>query len=318
MLRASPALKEGIHRLQQKVARYRHPSFDVYFEPNFIPLDEIRADRCVATVHDFSFLHHPEWHPEERVRYFERHFHRNIRRADVVLVDSAFVKQEALRHLALPQERIVVVPGGHDPGLFRPQRPEAVRAVSLKYDLRHPYFLYVGTVEPRKNLDRVLRVFERFAARAGRPVRFVVCGTRGWSNRALFREFERLEQMGLLRYLGHVPDADLPPLYSGALSLVYCSLYEGFGLPVVEAMASGCPVLCSGRSALPEVAGDAPLYVDPEDSDAILMGMARLHEDGAARASMVERGLARAAGLTWDASARSVLERLTPSGGDSP
>lgn len=306
-LRAIPPVKAAVRALQQKAARLRSETFDLYFEPNFVPLPEVRARRCVVTVHDFSVLHHPEWHPAERVRFFEKNFLPNLERADLVFTDSEAVREEARHHLTLPPERIKVVHAGVDHARFRPQGAEAVARVRAKYAIGGDYFLYVGTIEPRKNLLKLARVFERFAVSGGAPVQLVLCGYQGWRNADVLREFERLTQREVLRFLGHVPTADLPALYGGAVALAYPSLYEGFGLPVVEAMACGCPVLCSRRSSLPEVGGDAPLYVDPEDGEALLQALARIRGDGALRAVCRERGLVQAQKFGWDRTAREAL-----------
>ena len=175
---------------------------------------------------------------------------------------------------------------------------------------RSPYFLYVGTIEPRKNLQMLAKVFGRFASSRRRPPQLVLCGYQGWSNTEILREFESLVQRELLRFLGYVPAGDLPGLYSGALALLYPSLYEGFGLPVVEAMASGCPVLCSRRASLPEVAGEAALFVDPDSETEILEGLRRLEGDALLRSSLRERGFQQAGQFSWERSAREVLEMM--------
>jgi len=306
-LRAVPPVKALARIARVQLARLRPGTFDLYFEPNFIPLPEIRAPRCVVTVHDFSFLNRPEWHPAERVRYFTANFFRNLSRADLVLTDSVFVREEALRHLPVPPERVRVVHAGCDHDRFRPQPPEGVARVRSKYGIGAPYFLYVGTIEPRKNLLALVRAFERLAAGRRSPPQLVLCGHQGWKNEEILREFERLAQRELLRFLGHVPTADLAPLYAGALALTYPSIYEGFGLPVAEAMATGCPVLCSDRASLPEVGGDAPLYVDPDDEGAILEGLRRMEDDAAAREICRERGLVQARRFRWEKTAREVL-----------
>jgi len=306
-LRAVPPIKAAARLARVQLARLRPGTFDLYFEPNFIPLPEIRAARCVVTVHDFSFLDHPEWHPAERVRYFGANFFRNLERADLVLTDSAFVREEALGHLPVPPERVRVVSAGCDHSRFRPQPEEAVARVRAKYGIGGPYFLYVGTIEPRKNLMALARAFERLAAGRRAAPQLVLCGHQGWRNADILREFERLAQREILRFLGHVPTGDLAPLYAGAVALAYPSMYEGFGLPVVEAMACGCPVLCSARASLPEVGGDAPLYVDPDDGESILGGLRRMEDDADARGICRERGLVQARRFRWENTASEVL-----------
>lgn len=307
VLRAVAPVKAAVRFFHKKAAAMRSGEFDLYFEPNFIPLPELRSGLCVVTVHDFSFLHHPEWHPAERVRFFEHNFVSNLQRADLVLADSDFVAKEALQYLSIPPEKLRVVHAGCDHTLFRPQPAEAVAQVRARYGIGRPYFLYVGTIEPRKNLLKLLRVFERFSSGHPGEPQLVLCGHQGWSNDEILREFERLSQREVIRFLGHVPSSDLPPLYAGATALAYPSLYEGFGLPVLEAMACGCPVLCSRRASMPEVGGDAPVFVDPEDSASILEGLKRLQEDAVLRQRCRELGLAQAQKFSWEKTAKEVL-----------
>ena len=310
ILRANSITKGASRFFQRQAARFQPGQFDIYFEPNFIPLPEIRSLCCIVTVHDLSFAIHPEWHPKERLAYFHNHFLPNIARADIILTDSSHVLNEAAARLPVPREKLRMVYPGCDHRLFAPQEEQAVARVRSRYGINGPYFLYVGTIEPRKNLQMLAKVFGRFAAGRRRPPQLVLCGYQGWSNAEILREFENLAQRELLRFLGYVPAPDLPGLYGGALALLYPSLYEGFGLPVVEAMACGCPVLCSARASLPEAAGDAALFIDPESEPEILEGLRRLEEDARLRSSLRERGLVQAGRFSWEQSAREVLEMM--------
>lgn len=310
-LRAIAPVKTAVRYFHKRLASLRPGEFDLYFEPNFVPLPELKSKKCVVTIHDFSFLHHPEWHPAERIQYFEKHFLTNLSRADRILTDSAFVRDEAVGKFGLDPDKVRVVHAGCDHGLFAPQPEEAVLQVRDKYSLGRPYFLYVGTIEPRKNLLQLLEVFERFSTGQHGEPQLVLCGHQGWSNHEVLRQFERLSQREVIRFLGHVPSADLPPLYSGAIALAYPSLYEGFGLPVVEAMACGCPTLCSRTASLPEVGGEAPVYVDPGEGESILQGLRRLQEEPALRQRCREVGLAQAQKFSWEKTAREVLSHFS-------
>ncbi len=307
LLRSNRVTKAASRFFQRQAARLQPGQFDLYFEPNFIPLPEIRSRRCMVTVHDLSFFLYPQWHPKDRVAYFQHHFSNNIARADIVLADSNYILNEACTRLGIPREKLRMIYAGCDHRLFSPQGKEAVARVRSKYNISGPYFLYVGTIEPRKNLQALARVFGRFASGRKRPPQLVLCGYQGWSNTEIMGEFESLAQREMLRFLGYVPAKDLPGLYSGAVSLVYPSLYEGFGLPVVEAMASGCPVLCSDRASLPEAAGDAALFVDPENDEEILGGLRRIEGDAGLRASMREKGLRQSGRFSWERSAAEIL-----------
>ncbi|MFQ3661823.1 MAG: glycosyltransferase family 1 protein, partial [Chloroflexaceae bacterium] len=173
--------------------------------------------------------------------------------------------------------------------------------------LEAPYFLYIGTIQPRKNLTRLI---EAFAHAGPDDALLVIAGRRGWLSEPIVRRVAELGLTNRVRFPGYVPDADLPALLSGALAFVFPSLYEGFGMPVLEAMACGAPVLTSTTSALPEVAGDAALLVDPCDTDAIAAALRRLAADAPLRASLRARGLVRAADFTWERCARKTLDVL--------
>jgi glycosyltransferase involved in cell wall biosynthesis len=215
----------------------------------------------------------------------------------------------------VPPEKIVVVHHGVA-GRFRPHeddrrslvdgvQPDASQQPATP---REPYFLYVGTIQPRKNLVRLLEAFAQLSPEAPR---LVIAGKRGWLSAPIERRAAELGLAERVVFAGYVPDAELPGLLRGALAFVFPSLYEGFGMPVLEAMAAGVPVLTSSTSALPEVAGDAALLVDPCDTAAIAGGMARLAGDASLRADLRARGLARAAEFTWERCARETLAVLT-------
>jgi len=269
--------------------------------PNYIlmPFDGPTA----TTVHDLSWIRYPETHPVERVVFMNRHMARTLERANVVLTDSEFVAGEIASVFAYPRERIRVVPLGVD-ATYRPRSRDDIVATLAKHRLANSsYLLVVATQEPRKNLARLARAYAALPAamRARHPL--VIAGGRGWLNDELERAIAPLESRGQARRLGYVDEADLPALYAGAHAFAFPSLYEGFGLPVLEALASGVPALTSRGSSLEEIARDAQgevaLCVDALDEDALRDGLARLLEDEAWRAQAIPRGVAHARGFTW-------------------
>ncbi|MDS4019331.1 MAG: glycosyltransferase family 1 protein [Candidatus Competibacter sp.] len=266
--------------------------------PNFIlpPC----ANPTVATLHDLSHLHYPRFHPRERIAYLERYLPRTLEQATRLIAVSEFVRQEIIHLLGVPEHRIVTVHNGVDPE-FRPYPLSELIPPLSRYSLQPGgYLLGVSTLEPRKNLGRLAEAYGRLPPALRRRYPLVLAGVRGWMSEELERRLSPLERNGQLRRLGYVAQEDLPLLYAGARAFAYPSLYEGFGLPVLEAMASGIPVLTSNRSSLPEVGGDATLRVDPEDVDAINAGLERLLTDDEWRMVAVEHGLRQARHFSWE------------------
>jgi alpha-1,3-rhamnosyl/mannosyltransferase len=261
--------------------------YDVYHEAAFFPFAVPRGVRTVFTVHDLSLLTMPEHHPAERVRYFRMFFFRRLARVSRFMAVSRFTKDEMVRVLGLDPGRIRVTWNAHEPEVFHPVDAPLPPAVPERF------FLFVGTNDPRKNMH----VIPKALAASGLDAPLVTAGWSGWSR-------ERMEGAPPVE-LGYTEDRTLAALYSKALALVYPSMYEGFGLPVLEAMACGCPVVTSKLSSLPEVAGEAGLYLeDPSDPAGMAGMLARVAGDAALRREMSRLGLARAGRFSWDETAR--------------
>ncbi|MES2972794.1 MAG: glycosyltransferase family 1 protein [Pseudomonadota bacterium] len=269
----------------------------VYHEPNF--LAHPFAGPTVLTVHDLSWIRHPEAHPADRVAKMQRYFAPSLARASLILTDSEFVRQELQDVFSVEPGRIrTVLLGVED--MFRPMPPLQTRAVLDRFGLRHgSYLLAVGTLEPRKNLQLVLRSYLQLPGAVQKEFPLVLAGMSGWKTSALEQQIGPLVQSGHVRLTGYVERADLVALMSGATTLVYPSLYEGFGLPPLEAMACGAPVIASGVASLPEVVGDAGVLVDPHDAQALAHEIMRLVESPSLRAELSRRAIRRAAGFTW-------------------
>jgi len=249
----------------------------------------------VVTVHDLTLLTHPEWHQASKVRYFAWAMPRAVARAVRVLCVSATTAADLAERLDVPADRVDVTPLGTD---LRPAPPQGVAELRRRLRLDGPYLLGLGTVEPRKDLPTLVRAF---AALAGElPHRLVLAGLAGWDGGELAAAVAASGVADRILVAGYVPEADKAALLTGADVFAYPSRYEGFGLPVLEAMACATPVVTTTGGSLPEVAGDAAALVEPGDSHALAAAIAKLAGDPAARQDAAARGRARAAAFTWD------------------
>lgn len=290
----------NLRSMKHFLARLNLKKYDLYFEPNFIPLD-IRAKKIVTTVYDFSFHLHPEWHPKDRIQYFKDYFFDRVGRSDEIITISNYVEQEAREILKAADTRITAIPLGYDANVFNPGPP-----VAHAPGPGEKYLLFVGSIEPRKNLLSLLKAYSTLPEEVRKEYRLRLVGFKGWENRDVVEMIEKLKDN--IDYLGYVPIESLADQYRNAYCFVYPSLYEGFGLPPLEAMACGCPVIVSDVTSLPEVCGDAALYVDPLDIDSIADGMLKMVSDEALREDFRKRGLQRATMFSWEACAREHLK----------
>lgn len=277
----------------------------VYHETNYLPFRY--QGPTVVTVHDLSHVHFPAYHPRARVLAMNRLLPRALERADVIIAVSAYVAGELQAYYGLSAEKLRVIHHGVDPA-FESTAPAAVQPVLRRYNLESDgYILSLATLEPRKNLDRLISAYERLPPGIRRQWPLVLAGAPGWRSSETRARIDRLVAAGTVRHLGYIPAADRAALYAGARAFAYPAIYEGFGLPPLEAMASGVPVLSSNRSAMPEVAGDAAHLVDPYDVEAMTTGLRNLLEDESLRAQLRGRGLARASGFTWQQCAAATV-----------
>jgi glycosyltransferase involved in cell wall biosynthesis len=279
-------------------------SFDLYFEPNFIPLN-LKSHCTVVTIFDFSFILYPEWHPKERINYFKKYFWKNLKRSDRIIVISDYIKKEGI-NLGLPKEKLRTIHLGFDREVFKTYPPQDLQSIRKQYKLPEHFILFVGSIEPRKNLENLVRAYISLDEGIRKDIKLVLAGFKGWQNKEIMKLLKKVKSDIL--YLGYLPDKELGKLYNLATMLVYPSLYEGFGLPPLEAMACGCLVVVSNAASLPEVCGDAAQYVDPHDVNSIAGGIAKVLSDETLRRSLIARGLERAQLFSWEQAAKKHLE----------
>ncbi|MGI9098599.1 MAG: glycosyltransferase family 4 protein [Solirubrobacteraceae bacterium] len=278
--------------------RARRARLDVLHCPSPLVPAAPTAMPLVVTVHDVLAWAHPEWMSRENVLQHRLVLQRVLQRAAMVLTSSQFTRGELQERFGLTDERVAVAPLGVDPS-FSPG-PGGAPGID------GPYLLAVGTLQPRKDLETALTAFER-CADAGVPHALVVAGARGWRDEPTMARLRASSHAGRIHLLGHVDDAALVRALRGADALLFPSRHEGFGLPPLEAMACGSPVLAANVSSLPEVVGDASLLVSPTDTDAIADGLRRLLDDEPLRAELRQRGPQQAAKFTWERAAEGVL-----------
>jgi glycosyltransferase involved in cell wall biosynthesis len=262
----------------------------------------------VITIHDMTLWLFPEYHGKRRLLSMRPIIPLAARRAAAIITVSDSAKQDIVRILGIPSEKVHVIYEAPAPRFKRICDQERLAAVRRQHDLPERFVLYVGTIEPRKNLVRLLEAFASLRDRHRDGWTLILVGQRGWNDQAVFAAAERLALGNSIRFLGYVSPETLIALYNLASVAAFPSIYEGFGLPVVEAMVCGVPVVTTSKGSLGEVAGDAAEIVDPTDVESIAAGLERLMSDPVRHAELRERGLARSARFSWVEAARQTRE----------
>jgi glycosyltransferase involved in cell wall biosynthesis len=280
----------------------------LYHATDFVLPPTLPGVRTLLTVHDLSFVRAPETTTPVLKAYLDRVVPRSVRRADYVLADSRATKDDLVELYGTPPDKITVLLGGVNPE-FAPVMDQRVRrAVRQRYALPdNPYVFSIGTVQPRKNYARLIEALATLGPEC-EDVHLVIAGGHGWLEGPIYRAVSDLRLTERVHFIGFARDDDLPALYSEAACLAYPSLYEGIGLPVLEAMACGIPAVTSNISSMPEVAGEAALLVDPYDVSALADALQRLLTDDALRAELVSRGFRQASHFTWTRAAQQLIE----------
>lgn len=283
----------------------REMSHALFHSPNYFLPETV--DGGVVTIHDLSVFKYPETHPAERLRHFEQSFASTLSRASHLITDSEAIREEVATFFGWAKEKITAIHLGV-PEEFQPYQAELhvepLDRLGLNPD---SYCLCVSTLEPRKRIDRLLDAYVQLPIKIRSKYQLVLAGSSGWLNDSLQKKIRRGEDEGWLRYLGFVSESSLPALYAGARAFFLPSLYEGFGLPILEALASGVPTLTSNCSSLPEVAGGAAWLVEPDDHDALREGIEKVICDDQWRELARMTGLKVAEEMTWDRCARQTF-----------
>lgn len=279
-------------------------NLDLFHAPDFF-LPPVKAGtRTVVTIHDLSFVREPETTMPGMSHHLNTWVPRSVARADHVIAVSETTRQDLIELYQTPPEKISVLYHGVGPEFKPVQDENKLRAIQQKYHLpKQPFILSVGTLQPRKNYQRLIRA----VASLDSSLSLVIVGSKGWHYDAIFAEVTRLGLEQRVHFPGFIADADLPALYRAAMVFVYPSLYEGFGLPALESMACGTPVIAANRSALPEVVGAAGLLVDPYDEPALVAAIAQVVEDEQLQAHLSQAGQLQAKKFCWDDTASQLV-----------
>lgn len=297
----------GWHRFYMPIpVEWFSGPIDLFHSPNFILPPTQAATQTLLTVHDLSFLRHPQGALPSLRRWLEKVVPRSLKRADHVLADSDHTKQDLIDIFSVGPEKITVVGAGVEERFQPMTDPVALKTTQTRYHLPEKFILGLGTLEPRKNFVGLIKAYEQ--SLVNQTHHLVIAGGKGWLYDEIFAAAKQSSVSAQIHFTGFVADDDLPALYTLADMFAYPSHYEGFGIPIIEAMACGTPVVCANNSSLPEVAGQAALLVEAHDIEALSQSLFRLSVDTDCRNLLINRGFLQAQKFSWDAAARRLLQ----------
>ncbi len=283
---------------------------DIFHSPDFV-LPPVRRARTVLTIHDLSFVRHPECSSPPLLEYLMHSVPHSVARADMLLADSESTRRDLIELYHVAEDRVYVVYPGVEPH-FAPQQDDGqMQAVLERYGIRRPYILGLGTLQPRKNFPRLIQAYDLLRRQHAIPHQLVIGGGKGWLYEGIKETISVLGLQDDVLLAGFVADEDLPILYTAADVFAFPSLYEGFGIPILEAMACGTPVVTSRTSSMPEVAGDAALLVAPENVEELADALWQAIGDSTLRNDLIMRGFEQIKRFTWEKAARCVLDIYT-------
>lgn len=282
---------------------------DVLFVPSHtLPLIRRSDLKTVITVHDLGAEYLPALHQLKQVLYLRLMTHYQLKTASRIIAVSEATKDDLVRKLRIKESKIQVVYEGVDKSVFRKLSNDVLSSVLSKYKLqKNKYFFFVGTIQPRKNLERVIKAFNDFL-KDYPEYKLILAGGRGWDSESIYSLPKELGIEQSVGFIGRVSDEEVVALYNGATALVYPSLFEGFGLPIIEAFACGCPVITSDTSSMPEVAGKAAILVDPYNIEGIYKAMSQLATRDILRSTLIKKGILRSKDFDWKIAAEKTLQ----------
>lgn len=275
---------------------------DLHHETGFTPARFTKGP-CVFSMYDLVLRRFKETQPAERVMLFEHFISKRLVHADHILASCEFVRQEIIEEFGIHPNKVSAVPLAPAP-VFSPSSPDRVKEVCRGLGLPGDYLLFVSSLEPRKNIDLLVAALEL----TGTDIPLVLVGWQGWGEKPWMEKVSSKGLKSRIFFTGHLPDRHLKAVYSGATALIYPSIYEGFGLPILEAMACRCPVICSNAASMPEAAGDAAILIDPFDADDLARAIDLIVHDRLAGKALIEKGERHIAGFTWRKTAKKTVD----------
>ncbi len=276
---------------------------------NFIIPPGVKG-KTVTIVHDMAYLSYPDTVADRTRKWLLWNMEKSCKRADKIVTVSEFSKREIIKYLNIKEEKIVVMPNGVDGDFFYPRQKEEIEQIKDRFQIKKEYFLYLGTLEPRKNIERLLEAYARLREEREENIPFLVlAGQKGWLYDSIFQLVEKLGLKEQVLFTGYIKQEDVPALLSGAIAFIFPSLYEGFGMPPLEAMACGTAVITSNTSSLPEVIGEAGILINPYSVEEIKEAMKKVWKEKDLAERLRKAGRERAREYTWERSAR-VLKKV--------
>jgi glycosyltransferase involved in cell wall biosynthesis len=284
--------------------------YDAFLFFNFVAFPVRRKTPSIVVIYDLSYALHPQYSSPKNREYLQKFVPKTLKRAAKIITISENSKQEIMDYYKIDPAMIEVIHPAVNHQVFTPQTQASVKKISSKYGIKKPYILSVCTLEPRKNLVGVLNAFETLPENLKQEYALVLVGGKGWLDEELQAKFDELSKKYTLIKTGYAPNEDLPALYSGASVFAYPSFYEGFGMPPLEAMACGTPVITSNNSSLPEVVGDAAITIEAHDTQRLAKNIERVLSDKKLAQSMAQKGLNQAKKFDWHKSAKKLISLI--------
>lgn len=278
----------------------------IYHNPSFISYD--LNIPIVTNIHDISFITYPNFHPQNRVDFLMKNINRSVEISNYIIADCDFIRNEIIDYFKISPERVVTIPLGVSNN-FKKYSRESVEKFLENYNLKYKkYFLSVSTIEPRKNIISAIKAYQILPNNIKKEYPYVIVGINGWLNSDFYELVEPLVKKNYIKILGHISDINLPLIYTGAKIFLYPSIYEGFGLPIIESFASGTPVITSNTSSMKEIAKNYSFLIDPYKHEEISDGIIRIINDNSYEQILIKKGLNRAKDFNWEFSAKKTID----------